>query len=53
LWGDFIGALSADVQDPEVRRILDRWPVGGIDQVRDQLWKANDRRQLLGLLDSR
>jgi hypothetical protein len=53
VWGDFIGALSADIQDPEVRRILDRWPVGGIERIRDQLWKANDRRQLLGLLDSR
>lgn len=53
VWGDFIGALAADIQDPEVQRLLERWPVGGIDRVRTLLWKANDRRQLLGLLDSR
>ncbi|WP_329000606.1 DUF4037 domain-containing protein [Kribbella sp. NBC_00709] len=52
VWGDFIGALTADIQDPEVRRLLERWPVGGIEQVRNMLWKAPDRRQLVGLLDS-
>ncbi|TCC30085.1 DUF4037 domain-containing protein [Kribbella speibonae] len=53
VWGDFPGALSAAIQDPEVRRIADRWPVGGIDRVRNLLWKAGDRRHLLGVLDSR
>ncbi|RZT11936.1 uncharacterized protein DUF4037 [Kribbella sp. VKM Ac-2569] len=53
VWGDFPGALSAAIQDPEVRRIADRWPVGGIEQVRDVLHRTGDRRQLLGLLDSR
>ncbi|WP_410791565.1 DUF4037 domain-containing protein [Kribbella sp. C-35] len=53
VWGDFIGALTADIQDPEVRRLLERWPVGGIEQVRTVLWRVPDRRQLLGLLDSR
>ncbi|MEU4192193.1 DUF4037 domain-containing protein [Kribbella sp. NPDC026611] len=52
VWGDFIGALSAGIQDPEVRRIADRWPVGGIEQVRNVLWKAPDRRHLVALLDS-
>ncbi|TDW21587.1 DUF4037 domain-containing protein [Kribbella kalugense] len=53
VWGDFIGALTADIQDPEVRRLLERWPVGGIEQVRNVLWRVPDRRQLVGLLDSR
>lgn len=53
VWGDFIGALAADIKDPEVLRLLERWPVGGIERVRTLLWRANDRRQLLGLLDSR
>jgi hypothetical protein len=53
VWGDYIGALAAGIKDTEVLRLLDRWPVGGIDRVRDLLWKANDRRQLLGLLDTR
>lgn len=47
VWGDFIGALFADIQDPEVLRIFERWPVGGIEQVRDVLWRPADRRQLL------
>ena len=53
VWGDFIGKLTAQIQDPEVLRILERWPVGGIEQVRDAFWRPTDRRQLLGLLDSR
>ncbi|WP_238175744.1 hypothetical protein [Kribbella pratensis] len=53
VWGDFIDALTADIQDPEVRRLLERWPVGGIEQVRSVLWRVADRRQLFGLLDSR
>jgi hypothetical protein len=54
VWGDFPGALAAAIQDPEVRRIADRWPVGGINQVRDVLHRVADRRQLLPLLlDSR
>ncbi|WP_432876318.1 DUF4037 domain-containing protein [Kribbella sp. CA-245084] len=47
VWGDFIGVLTADIQDPDVRRLLKRWPVGGIDEIRNQLWKAADRRQAL------
>jgi hypothetical protein len=52
VWGDFPGALLAEIKDPEVRRIADRWPVGGIDRVRDVLWSAHDRRQLLTVLDT-
>jgi hypothetical protein len=52
LWGDFIGALFGNIQDPAVLRICDRWPVGGIEQVRNVLWKAPDRRHLVELLDS-
>jgi hypothetical protein len=53
VWGNVPGALSDAIQDPEVRRIADRWPVGGIEKVRDVLHRTGDRRQLLGLLDSR
>ncbi|WP_405067385.1 DUF4037 domain-containing protein [Kribbella sp. NBC_01510] len=53
VWGDFPGALAAEIQDPEVRRIAEHWPVGGIDHIRNViLWKAQDLRQLVGLLDS-
>ncbi len=52
IWGDFPGALSAEIQDSGVRRIATRWPTGGIEQVRDGLWAVADRRQLVGLLNS-
>lgn len=52
VWGDFPGALSAAIQDPVVRRIADRWPTGGIDQVRDVVRRVDDRRQLLALLEA-
>ncbi|GAA3101891.1 hypothetical protein JOF29_003331 [Kribbella aluminosa] len=51
VWGDFPGALSAAIEDPNVRRIADRWPVGGVEQLRDVLHRAGDRRQLLELLE--
>ncbi|MFG1819874.1 DUF4037 domain-containing protein [Kribbella sp. NPDC049174] len=51
LWGDFPGALTAEIKDPEVRRIAERWPVGGIERLRDALWKARDRRRLIALFD--
>ncbi|MFF1819994.1 DUF4037 domain-containing protein [Kribbella sp. NPDC058245] len=43
VWGDFPRALSDRISDPEVRAIADRWPVGGIERVRDQFWKPADR----------
>ncbi|MFF0345632.1 DUF4037 domain-containing protein [Kribbella sp. NPDC004875] len=52
LWGDFLGALDAGIKDPEVRRLAERWPVGGIEQIRNVLWKPSDRRHLVELLDS-
>ena len=48
LWGDFPGALQAEIRDPEVRRIVDRWPAGGIDRVRDVLPGRPDLGPLLG-----
>lgn len=52
LWGDFPGALAAMIQDPAVRRVLDRWPVGGVDRVREVLHRPADRRLLVPLIDS-
>ncbi|MEO8329267.1 MAG: DUF4037 domain-containing protein [Candidatus Nanopelagicales bacterium] len=51
LWGDFPGALQAQIQDPAVQRIAERWPVGGVDQVRDLLLNRDSRRLLLHLFD--
>jgi hypothetical protein len=47
VWGDFPRALSDEIRDPEVRRIAERWPVGGIEQVRSVLHRVDDRRQVL------
>ncbi|MFI6674755.1 DUF4037 domain-containing protein [Kribbella sp. NPDC050470] len=51
VWGDFPGALLAEIKDPEVRRIAERWPVGGIDRIRNVLWAARDRRRVVALFD--
>ena len=34
MWADFPGALSTAISDPQVRDLVERWPTGGIDQVR-------------------
>jgi len=49
VWGDFPGALHAQIQDPAVQRIAERWPTGGIDQVRDLLSGPRSRSLLLHL----
>ncbi|MFD2082508.1 protein of unknown function [Actinopolymorpha cephalotaxi] len=51
VWGDFPGALRAQIRDPAVERIARRWPVGRIDQVRDLLPVARRRQELLRLYD--
>ncbi|MDQ1602545.1 MAG: hypothetical protein QOE01_390 [Actinomycetota bacterium] len=51
VWGDFPDALHAQIRDPEVKRIAERWPVGGVDRLRDQLWDPGDRRRLLALFE--
>ncbi len=43
MWADFPGVLSAAISDPQVRDLVERWPTGGIDQVRDILWAPRSR----------
>jgi hypothetical protein len=43
MWADFPGALSVAISDPQVRDLVERWPTGGIDQVRDILWAPHSR----------
>jgi hypothetical protein len=45
-WADFPGALSASITDRQVRDLLERWPTGGIDQVRDILWAPKHRTKV-------
>jgi uncharacterized protein DUF4037 len=52
VWGDFIGALAAEIQDPVVKEIAHRWPAGGVDQLREILWFARARGQLLAVFDT-
>jgi hypothetical protein len=49
VWGDFPQALAAQIQDPAVKAIADRWPVGFIDQLREVLWLPSERERLLRL----
>lgn len=51
IWGDFPGLLTAQIQDPTVKRIAERWPTGGIDQVRELLMGPPSRRLLLRLTE--
>jgi hypothetical protein len=51
LWGDFPGALCAQIQDPAMKRIAERWPNAGVDQVREILWGPGSRRQVLRLFE--
>jgi hypothetical protein len=50
LWGDFPGQITAQITDPAVKEIVQRWPVGGIDQLRDLPWAGRSRRLLLPFL---
>lgn len=51
VWGDFPGALRAQIRDPAVARIAERWPAGGIDQLADILLPPRSRSLLLGLFE--
>jgi hypothetical protein len=48
-WADFPGALDGSIRDPQVRDLLERWPTGGIDQVRDILWSPRCRTRVRDL----
>lgn len=52
MWADFPGALSASISDPKVRDLVERYPTGGIDQVRDILWGARSRIKVRDLAES-
>jgi hypothetical protein len=50
-WADFPGLLQAQIKDPAVMSIAERWPVGPVDQFRELLWPAQNRRLLLRVFD--
>lgn len=51
MWADFPGALAAAISDPQVRDLAERFPTGGIDQVRDILWAPQWRAKLRQLAE--
>ena len=51
MWADFPGALSASITDPQVRALVNRFPTGGIDQVRDILWGSRFRTKVRELAE--
>ena len=46
-WGDFPGLPRAQIQDPAVLTIAERWPTGPVDQLREMLWPPRNRHFLL------
>ena len=50
-WGDFPGLLRAQIKDPAVLCIAERWPIGPVDQLRDLLWPPRNRHILLRLFE--
>jgi len=52
-WADFPGLLRAEIRDPAVVSIAERWPTGPVDQLRDLLWPAGNSRALLRLSRSK
>jgi hypothetical protein len=50
-WADFPGLLRAEIQDPAVVSIADKWPVGPVDQFRERIWPARNRHVLLRIFD--
>jgi hypothetical protein len=51
-WGDVPDLLRAKIRDPAVLSIAERWPVGPVDQFRDLLWPAGNRRALLRVFET-
>lgn len=51
IWGDFPDALHAQIRDPTVKDIAERWPTGGVDQLRDMLLRPRCRARLLRVFD--
>jgi hypothetical protein len=50
-WADFPGLLRAQISDPGVLSIVERWPGGPVDQFRDLLVPARNRRLLRRVFD--
>lgn len=42
-WSDCPRLLRAQIRDPAVASIADRWPVGPVDQFRELLWNSRNR----------
>lgn len=51
VWADFPGLLKAQIQDPAVLQIAEKWSFGPVDRFRDLLWPRQSRPRLLPLFD--
>lgn len=49
-WSNCAELLRAQIHDPDIVRVAERWPVGPVDQFRDLLWPARTRHLLSGVL---
>lgn len=46
-WADVPELLYDQIEDPEVLRLVDTWPVGPVDQLRELTWAPRHRPALL------
>jgi hypothetical protein len=50
-WADYPELLFAEITDPDVAAVADRWPVGPVDRFRHLLWRPSNRQRLLRVFD--
>ena len=52
LWADFPGLLHAEIRDPEVLAVAERFPIGPVDRFRELLSPPRNRHRLRRVLDA-
>ena len=50
-WSEIPELLGDMIEDPEVQRIADEWPVGPVDHLRELVWAPRHRPAVLRLFD--
>jgi hypothetical protein len=51
-WAGIPDLLLAEIRDPAVLAVAERWPIGPVDRFRDLLWPGQDRSPLLRVFDA-
>jgi hypothetical protein len=51
-WSSVPDLLFPLIEDPEVRSLAERWPVGPVDRFRELVWGPRNRAGLLAFFDA-